>query len=64
MIDQAWVEERRRSLEGELRAALVHAEQLRGALAMLQEVETFVATDGNGADPVARGAPATGASVT
>jgi hypothetical protein len=55
MIDQAWVQDRRHVLEAELRAALIHAEQLRGALTILQEVETalVVASEGNGADPVA-----------
>jgi len=55
MIDQMWVQDRREKLETELRAALIHAEQLRGALAMLQEVDAVlvVATEGNGADPAA-----------
>jgi len=52
MIDQEWLQQRRRELQRDLHAALVRAEQLKGALAMLDEIDaaTVVAAEGNGAD--------------
>jgi len=53
MMDREWIEQRRSELQRELHAALVGAEQLKGALQMLQEIESalIVAAEGNGAAP-------------
>jgi hypothetical protein len=54
MIDPAWIAERRTQLQRDLRAACAQVDQLRGALALLEEVDvllTMTALDANGADP-------------
>jgi hypothetical protein len=53
MLDAEWIRQRRTELQRDMQAALRQVEQLRGALAMLDEVEgaCIVAAEGNGADP-------------
>jgi len=53
MIDPKWIQQRRSELQRNMHAALAHVEQLRGALAMLEEVDAacVVAAEGNGAAP-------------
>jgi len=52
MMDEQWIQQRRTELQRDLHAALVQTEQLKGALQMLQEIESamVVAAEGNGAD--------------
>jgi len=60
MIDQEWLQQRRSEVQRDLHATMIRAEQLKGALAMLEEIDaatvvaaegTVVAAEGNGADP-------------
>jgi len=53
MIDQEWMQQRRSALQRDLHATMIRAEQLKGALAMLDEIDAamVVAAEGNGADP-------------
>jgi hypothetical protein len=58
MIDAAWITERRMQLQRDLRAACAQVDQLRGALALLEEVDVAftkspLAPDANGDDPTA-----------
>lgn len=58
MIDAAWIAERRTQLQRDLRTACAQVDQLRGALALLEEVDVActmaaVVPDGNGDDPTA-----------
>jgi len=56
MITQAWIDQRRAALQHQLREAMIQVEQLRGALALLDEVATasvVTAEEGDGVDPTA-----------
>jgi len=54
MLDAEWIQQRRSELQRDLRDTMARVEQLRGALAMLDEVDAacVVAAEGNGAAPV------------